>query len=531
MDNKDKIVKAKTALGLELGSTRIKAVLIDENHSVLASGEFDWENKFENGLWTYSLDYVKTGVQACYASLKNDVKNKYGITLTNIGAIGISAMMHGYLVFDKSDNLLVPFRTWRNNNAAPAAAELTKLFNYPVPARWSIAHLYQAILNKETHVKNITFQTSLEGYIHYILTGKKVIGINEASGMFPVDLTDLSYNKTNTAQFNALLKQNGLDYTVEQIYPKVLTAGKDAGVLTEKGARFLDPDGDLASGILLCAPEGDAGTGMIATNSIKAGTGNISAGTSIFGMIVLEKELSRVYPEIDLITTPAGKLVAMAHCNNCTSEINAWVNIFDEFCALTGNKLTKNELYEKLFQAAINGETDCGNLIVYNYLSGEHITHIEEGRPTFVRTTESNFNLSNFMRAQIYSAFATLKTGLDILFKKENVKSDCINAHGGIFKTEGVAQRFLAAALNTAIAVNKASNEGGPWGMAVLAAFTKNGQGSTLEAYLDEKVFKGQARTVIKPIESEVNGFERFTQNYIKGLPIVRQAVKALKSE
>ncbi len=529
MDNKEKIIHGKTSLGLELGSTRIKAVLIDETHAVLASSEHGWENRFVDGIWTYSLEDIKTGIQSCYEALKYDVKLRYGITLTKIGSIGISAMMHGYMVFDKADNLLVPFRTWRNNNAESAAKDLTKLFNYPIPARWSIAHLYQAVKNKEPHIKDIAFQTTLEGYVHYILTGEKVIGIGEASGMFPIDLSTKNYNKKMIGQFDQILKQNNLNFTLDQIFPKVLLAGENAGSLTASGAKFLDPSGELQAGCLFCAPEGDAGTGMVATNSVKVGTGNISAGTSIFGMLVLDKELSKVYPEIDLVTTPSGELVAMVHCNNCTSEINAWVNLFEEFASLTGSKVSKNEIYVKLFESALKGEDDCGGLLLYNYLSGENITQIDEGRPTFVRTTESNFNLSNFMRSQIYSAFATLKIGLDILFKKENVKSNFINAHGGIFKTEGVAQRFLAAAINTPIAINKTANEGGAWGMAVLAMFAQNGAGTALENYLDDRVFKGQDCLMVEAKENEVRGFERFTENYINGLSIVKEAVAALK--
>ena len=392
---KQLIEAGRTALGIEFGSTRIKAVLVDENNAPVASGGHEWENRLENGIWTYTLEDIISGLQDCYRKMAEDVKQKYGVTLTKIGAIGISAMMHGYMVFDKADNLLVPFRTWRNNNAAYAADRLTELFGYHIPARWSVAHLYQAILNGEGHVKDIAFQTTLEGYVHYMLTGRKVIGIGEASGMFPVDPNTKQYNEKMLAQFNTLVKDKNLPFKLEEILPEILVAGEEAGRLTEEGARLLDPSGKLQSEIPLCPPEGDAGTGMVATNSVKRRTGNVSAGTSVFAMIVLEKELSKAYPEIDLVTTPVGDLVGMVHCNNCTSDINGWVSLFGEFASLAGVDIPKWKLYDMLYFEAEKGDKDCGGLLSYNYVSNEHVTKVDAGRPLFVRTSEGKFNLAN----------------------------------------------------------------------------------------------------------------------------------------
>jgi len=516
------------ALGIELGTTRIKAVLTDEAFGILASNEYSWENRFIDNLWTYSMDDVWAGLRACYAGLKKDFKQKYGVTLQTVGAIGVSAMMHGYLVFDKAGKQLAPFRTWRNNNAAAAAKELTKLFNYPIPDRWSIAHLYQAILNGEPHVKDIDYITALEGYVHWRLTGEKAIGVGEASGMFPVDVKTKLYDERRAKLFETAAKKLGFNRKVNDIFPCVLPAGVRAGNLTAEGARLLDPEGDLKAGIPFCPPEGDADTGMVATNCIKPGTGSVSAGTSIFGLIVLRGEPTGVYPEIDLLLTPAGDMAAMAHGVNCTSEINAWVGIFDEFCALTGMKTDKNELYDKLFNAALAGDPACGGLIAYNYLSGEHITHIEKGRPLFVRTTESEFNLANFMRAQLYSAFATLRIGFEILQDKENVKIDSLIGHGGIFKTKGIAQRFLAAALKTPVTVSETANEGGPWGTAILARYMLDGGNLPLNEYLDTKVFASVQKTTIAPDPLDAAGFDKFMEGYVKGLAVVREAVNAI---
>ncbi len=519
----------KTALGIEFGSTRIKAILVDENNRPIASGSHTWENRFEGGLWTYTLDDIWTGLQDCYANMAKDVKEKYGVTLTTIGAIGFSAMMHGYMVFDKEDNLLVPFRTWRNNNAQYAADRLTELFGYHIPARWSIAHLYQAILNGEEHVGKIAYQTTLEGYVHWMLTGKKIIGIGEASGMFPVDPVTKQYYGKMLTQFNELVKDK-VPFKVEEILPEILIAGEEAGRLTEKGAKLLDPTGNLRYGIPFCPPEGDAGTGMVATNAVKKRTGNVSAGTSVFAMIVLEKELSKAYPEIDLVTTPVGDLVGMVHCNNCTSDINAWVDMFCDFAKITGMDIPKWKVYDLLYFEAEKGDKDCGGLLAYNYVSNEHVTRVDEGRPLFVRTSEGKFNLQNVMRTHLYTAFGALKVGCDIMLKEEGVKLDRITGHGGLFKTERVGQSFLAAAINAPVTVLKTAGEGGAWGMAILANYliTKKG-GESLEDYLEERVFEGQEGVTLAPDPADVEGFETFIDRYVAGLPIVREAIHSLR--
>ncbi len=529
-NTKELILEGRTALGIEFGSTRIKAVLVDENNVPVASGAHDWENRFENGIWTYTLDDIWTGVRHCYQEMAVDVKNRYGVTLRTIGAIGFSAMMHGYMVFDKAGELLVPFRTWRNNNAAPAAEKLTELFGYHIPARWSVAHLYQAILNGEEHVSKIAYQTTLEGYVHWKLTGQKVIGIGEASGMFPVDCKTKRYNEEMLAKFEALVADKALPFRLKDILPKILVAGEEAGRLTAEGAKLLDPSGQLQAGIPFCPPEGDAGTGMVATNSVKPRTGNVSAGTSVFAMIVLEKELSKAYDAIDLVTTPVGDLVGMVHCNNCTSDLNAWVGLFGEFASLAGLELPKWKLYDLLYYASEKGDKDCGGLLAYNYVSNEHITEVAEGRPLFVRTSESSMNLANFMRAHLFSALGALKVGCDIMLKEEGVRLDAITGHGGLFKTERVGQSYLAAAINAPVTVMKTAGEGGAWGIAILANFvvTKTaGQG--LAEYLDEKVFKGQEGVTLAPDPEDVAGFEAFARRYVKGLPIVRQAVKDMQ--
>ena len=530
-DNVKKLIQSgKTALGIEFGSTRIKAILVDENNNPIASGAHDWENRYENGIWTYSLEDIWTGVRHCYQEMAVDVKNKYGVTLTTIGAIGFSAMMHGYMVFDGKGEQLVPFRTWRNNNAAPAAEKLTELFNYHIPARWSVAHLYQAILNGEEHVKNIAFQTTLEGYVHWKLTGRKVIGIGEASGMFPIDIATKQYNEGMLAKFDALVADKNLPFRLKDILPKILVAGEEAGRLTEEGARLLDPSGQLQAGIPFCPPEGDAGTGMVATNSVRPRTGNVSAGTSVFAMIVLEKELSKSYDAIDLVTTPVGDLVGMVHCNNCTSDLNAWVDLFGEFAALAGLELPKWKLYDLLYYNSENGDKDCGGLLAYNYVSNEHITEVEEGRPLFVRTSESRMNLANFMRAHLFAALGALKVGCDIMLKEEGVKLDAITGHGGLFKTERVGQSYLAAAINAPVTVMKTAGEGGAWGIAILANYVvTHTAGQGLAEYLDERVFKGQEGVTLAPDPENVAGFEAFAERYVKGLPIVRKAVDCMR--
>ncbi len=531
MDQIKKAIEAgETALGIEFGSTRIKAVLVDKENTPIAQGGHEWENKYVNGIWTYSLDDIWNGLRDCYQKMAQDVASRYGVTLKKIGAIGFSAMMHGYMVFDKENNLLVPFRTWRNNNAAPAAEKLTELFSYHIPARWSIAHLYQAILNKEEHVKDVVFQTTLEGYVHWMLTGKKVIGIGEASGMFPIDVQTKQYHGKMVEQFDGILQAEGLPFRIKDILPQILVAGDDAGYLTEEGARLLDPTGNLQAGIPFAPPEGDAGTGMVATNAIKRRTGNVSAGTSVFAMIVLEKELSKAYDEIDLVTTPVGDLVGMVHCNNCTSDLNAWVSLFGEFATLAGVEISRPALYDMLYFAAEEGEKDCGGVLAYNYVSNEHITKIDEGRPLVVRTSESKFNLRNFMRANLFASLGVLKTGCDILLKEEGVKLDAITGHGGLFKTERVGQSFLAAAINAPVTVMKTAGEGGAWGMAVLANYRIQKQaGESLESYLDEKVFAGQEGITLAPNKEDVDGFEAFASRYTAGLPVVREAVKSIK--
>ena len=523
------IREGNTALGIEFGSTRIKAVLVDGERTPVASGAYEWENRYENGYWTYSEEEITKGLQACYAALAADVLERYGIELTTIGAIGVSAMMHGYLAFGREGNLLVPFRTWRNNTAAPAAGRLSKAFRFHVPARWSVAHFYQAVLNGEPHVKDIVSLTTLAGYAHWRLTGKKVLGIGDASGMFPVDGAG-RYHAGMLETFQKLLSERGVALDVREILPEILTAGERAGTLTEEGARLLDPTGKLRAGIAFCPPEGDAGTGMVATNSVKKRTGNVSAGTSVFAMIVLERGLKRPYEEIDLVATPAGDAVAMVHCNNCTSDINAWVNLFGEFAALSGTKLSKSELFDLLFSAADKGEKDCGGLLSYNCVSGEDITKIEAGRPLFVRTPESRFTLANFMRAQLYSAFAALRTGCEVLFCEEGVKLDSVTAHGGIFKTDRVAQSVLAAALGVPVTVLKTAGEGGAWGMALLADFMlQKRKDERLEDYLAKRVFCGQAGAALAPDPADFAGYEAFAKRYEEGLPVVREAVRSVK--
>lgn len=520
-----------TAIGIELGSTRIKAVMIDAGGKVIASGEHGWENRYENGLWTYSLEDARAGVQSCYKSLKEDYYKKYNKTLTGADALGVSAMMHGYLVFGKDGNLLTPFRTWRNNNADAAAEELSRAVNYRVPGRWSSSHFYHAVKSKEAHVKDIALLTTLEGYMHKLLSGENVLGIGEASGMFPVDTDKKQFDSARMEIFENLLKPYGLPFKFADILPRVLVAGQNAGYLTKEGALFLDPEGDLQSGIPMCPPEGDAGTGMVATNSVRKGTGNVSAGTSIFSMIVLERELSCVRPEVDILTTPAGDLVAMAHGNNCTSEINAWMDMFCEINALTGAKTTKGEMYEKLFTEALSADPDCSGLVVYNYTSNESVIAVDKGRPMMVRTTDTKFNLANFMRAQLYSAFAVLKIGMDILTKEEGIKVSEICGHGGIFKTKGVAEKFLAAALRCPVTVYATSNEGGPYGIALLAMYMRSGSKKTLADYLDDEVFAGAEIRRTEPDEKDILGMDEFLKNYIACLPAVRQTVEALKDK
>ncbi|MBP3857910.1 MAG: FGGY-family carbohydrate kinase [Ruminiclostridium sp.] len=512
----EKIEQGKTYLGIELGSTRIKATLIDDTFAPAASGSHEWENRLENGYWTYSLDDIHSGIQACFADLKKDVSDKYGVKLTNIGSMGISAMMHGYMAFDKDGKLLVPFRTWRNTTTEQAASELTKLFGFNIPQRWSIAHLYQVILNGEDHLPQLAHITTLAGYIHYLLTGKRVIGVGDASGMFPI--TDGNYDKTMLAKFTDAAAVHGFTQEIGAVLPEVLLAGADAGVLTEDGAKFLDPAGDLKAGIPLCPPEGDAGTGMAATNAVLPKTGNISAGTSIFSMLVLEKPLKGVYPEIDIVTTPDGAPVAMVHCNNCCSELDAWVKLFDEFAKLSGHEMKRYEIYDLLYNNSLKGDTDCGGVVSYNYLSGEPVTGIDSGRPMYFREPDSSMNLANFFRAQIYSSFAALCSGMDILFDKEQVSAEQFTGHGGLFKTKGVAQQYLADALKTPVSVMKTAGEGGSWGIALLAAYMVCGKGRNLSDWLENCVFTDMEKSTLKPDNTGSDGFAGFMKRYNAGL-------------
>ncbi|SEO07031.1 Sugar (pentulose or hexulose) kinase [Amphibacillus marinus] len=526
---KASILEGKTVLGIELGSTRIKAVLIGEDNLPIATGSHDWENSYLDNIWTYSTEEIWKGLRDSYQKLVTDVERQYNVKLSKLAAIGISAMMHGYLVFDHNDQLLVPFRTWRNNITGDAASELTTLFNYQIPQRWSITHLYQAILNEEPHVASIHFQTTLAGYVHWMLTGEKVLGVGEASGMFPIDLATKSFNKKMIEQFDQLVEGEDYNWQLSEILPAVKVAGEDAGRLTEAGAILLDPTGELQAGALLCPPEGDAGTGMVATNSVAQRTGNVSAGTSAFAMVVLEDELSKVYPEIDLVTTPTGSLVAMAHSNNCTSDLNAWLHLFKEYNQVMGIEVDTDTLYHTLFNKALEGDADAGGLLSYGYLSGEHMTHFESGRPLFARSTSSSFTLANFMRTHLYSAVAAMKMGMDILLKEEQVNLDEMHGHGGLFKTEGVGQQIMAAALNTPVAVLDTAGEGGAWGIAILAAYLiNNDDGETLAQFLTSSVFGQQAAQTIRPDPRAVAGFEQFMERYQKGLPIERAAVELL---
>lgn len=526
---REAITSGQAILGIELGSTRIKAVLIDVDKSPVASGSYDWENKYVDHIWTYDMEDIWTGLQGCYRDLVKNVEEEYGVKLTRFAAMGVSAMMHGYLAFDENDELLVPFRTWRNTITGEASEKLSELFDYHIPQRWSIAHLYQAILNGEEHVDKIRFFTTLSGYIHWKLTGKKVLGSGDAAGMFPINIEAKDFDARMLNQFDELVAEKGFPWKIRDLLPKVLLAGQDAGCLTEEGARLLDPDGSLEAGIPLCPPEGDAGTGMTATNSVAVRTGNVSAGTSVFAMAVLEKDLSKPYEEIDLVTTPSGDLVAMVHCNNCTSDLNAWVEIFKEFAEAFGIDVDMNRLFSTLYNKALEGDADCGGLLAYNYFSGEHITGFDEGRPLFVRTPESRFNLANFMRVNLYTSLGALRTGMDILLRKENVKLDRMMGHGGLFKTKGVGQRILAGAIDTPVYVMETAGEGGAWGIALLADYLlRREEGESLTDYLANKVFHEAKGTGMDPVPGDVEGYEKFMERYTKGLEIERAAVENL---
>ena len=527
LDAKSTIEAGKAILGIELGSTRIKAVLIDQENKPIAQGSHTWENQLVDGLWTYSIEAIWSGLQDCYADLRTNVKNAYGIEIETLAAIGVSAMMHGYMPFNKKEEILVPFRTWRNTNTGRAAAALSELFVYNIPLRWSISHLYQAILDNEAHVNEIDFLTTLAGYVHWQITGEKVLGIGDASGMLPIDPTTHNYSAEMVAKFDKLIAPKEYNWKLEDILPKVLSAGENAGVLTPEGSKKLDASGHLKAGIPVCPPEGDAGTGMVATNAVKQRTGNVSAGTSSFSMIVLEKELSKPYEMIDMVTTPDGSLVAMVHCNNCTSDLNAWVNLFKEYQELLGIPVNMDEIYSKLYNIALTGDTDCGGLLSYNYISGEPVTGFADGRPLFVRSANDKFNLANFMRTHLYASVGVLKIGNDILFNEEKIKVDRITGHGGLFRTKGVGQRILAAAINSPISVMETAGEGGAWGIALLGSYLVNNEKKqSLADFLDESVFVGDAGIEVSPTPEDVAGFNAYIENYKAGLPIEEAAVK-----
>lgn len=517
----------KTYLGIEMGSTRIKAVLIGPDHSVLATGAHNWENNLENGYWTYDLQDVWAGVQDAYVGMAAQVRERYGEPLTTLGAMGFSAMMHGYLPFDGEGNQLAAFRTWRNTTTEAAAEKLTDLFHFNIPQRWSVAHLYQAILNGEEHVPQIRFLTTLAGYVHWQLTGEKVLGVGEASGMFPIDSAACDYDARCLEIFDRLTEQ--YPWKLRKILPKVLPAGAPAGTLTEAGAKLLDPSGTLQAGVPLCPPEGDAGTGMAATNSVAERTGNVSAGTSVFAMAVLERPLSKVYPEIDMVTTPTGKPVAMVHCNTCTSDFDAWVRLLGQAAGRLGCKAETSVLYDTLYAAAAEGDPGCGGILSVNYYSGEPVTGVTDGRPLVVRRPDCALTLPNFMRSLLYSTISTLAIGMDLLFTQEHVQLDSLTGHGGLFKTPVVGQKMLAGALNVPVAVMETAGEGGPWGMALLAAYMVNKEGGeTLESYLSDRVFASVRSTRIEPDPADAAGFAAYIQGYKAALEIEKKAVEAL---
>lgn len=527
MTAREVIQSGSTALGIELGSTRIKAVLIDFEGKVLAVGIHDWENTLKDGVWTYPLEDIHAGIKACYSSLRRTVDHKYGVTLRKIGSIGVSAMMHGYMALDAEGRQLAPFQTWRNTNTQQAADALTELFQFNIPLRWTIAHLYQRILDGEEHVKKLAYVSTLAGYIHEKLTGKKVLGIGDASGMFPIDSDKLDYDEEMVGKFDRLIAEYGYDWKLRDIFPQVLTAGQQAGCLTQTGIEFLDETGNLEAGIPFCPPEGDAGTGMVATNSVAPRTGNVSAGTSTFAMIVLEKQLKKLHREIDMVTTPTGYPCAMSHANNGTSDLNAWVHLFGEFASLMGYEVTQGELFQKLYTNSLAGDSDCGGLLAYGYYSGENITRINEGRLAFLRTADSRFNLANFMRVHLYTSLGAVKIGLDIL-ADEAVKIDRVMGHGGFFKTKGVGQRYMAAAFGAPVTVMDTASEGGAWGIALLAAYLVDGAGETLGDYLNKRIFYHLSGETIVPEQAEIDGFRVFMERYRSGLPVEKAAIAAM---
>lgn len=526
---RQKIENYETSLGIELGSTRIKVVLIDDEFKVIAAGESEWENELNaDGFWTYSENIIWSKLQEAYANLLANVKREFECIPTGYGAVGFSAMMHGYIALDKSGKLLVPFRTWRNGNTDQATKELSKLFNFNIPHRWSIAHLHQAILNKESHLTEIDQITTLAGYVHWKLTGEKVLGVGDASGMFPIDSKTNQYNQEMIDQYNDLVASGNYPWKVEEILPNVLLAGENAGTLTEQGATLLDPTGSLKPGIPMAPPEGDAGTGMVATDSIKKGTANVSAGTSAFAMVVLDKELSKVYPEIDIVTTPAGAEVAMVHINNCTSEINYWMSLFKETFDTMGIEVSMNELYEKLFNKSLEADQDIGQLLVYGFHSGENIINVEQGRPMIVRNPNGKFNLANFIKANLYSAFAVMKIGMDTLLEKENIEISETVAHGGIFKTPVIAQSVLAAVMKSSVTVMDTASEGGAWGMAILASYIRSNNRLSLEDYLDTQVFKDVQSSTVEPTAENISHYEFYIDRFVSAIELSQDAHRFL---
>lgn len=529
-DNLKEIISSgDISLGVEFGSTRIKAVLTSVGANVIAKSCYNWENQLIDGVFTYDLEEVWIGLRKCYKDIAKYVKQEYDVKITKISSIGFSAMMHGYLVFDKQGDLLVPFRTWRNTITEQSADILSQYFNFNIPQRWSIAHLYHSILNKERHIGNIDFLTTLAGYVHWKVTGEKVIGIGDASGIFPIDETSFDYNKNMMEQFKELADKEDFSVSLENIFPKVLLAGQSGGKLTKEGAFLIDPTGMLQEGISVCPPEGDAGTGMVATNSITLKTGNISAGTSIFAMIVLEKNLSKYYSEIDMVTTPVGHPVAMVHCNTCTSDVDDWVKIFYEFAKQMNNNVDISDVYNLLYQSALTGKFDCGGLTSVNYFSGEPVVKIKDGAPLFIRKADNDFNLSNFMRVHIYSSFATVKIGLDLLFNDQEIKIKKLLGHGGLFKIEKIAQQMLASSLNIPVEVTNTASEGGAWGMAILAEYMSHKeQDQSLEEYLNAKIFVDTKSFVCYPNKDETEGFDIFLERYKKALKIENFAVEMI---
>ena len=528
----EKIRAGKTSLGIEFGSTRIKAVLIDDTYHTIAAGDYGWASHLENGLWSYTQEEIWKGLQTAYAAMAQNVESAYGEKPARVGHIGFSAMMHGYLAFDKNGELLVPFRTWQNTNTSEAHEKLSELFQYNIPERWSIAHLYQAVLNKEEHIGKVAYFTTLAGYVHWKLTGKKVLGVGDASGMFPIDPTTHAYETEFIEKFSALPEVAEQPWNLSDLLPEPLVAGTPAGTLTAEGAKLLDPTGTLQPGIVLAPPEGDAGTGMVATNSVRVRTGNVSAGTSIFAMVVLEHKLKALHPEVDLVTTPAGDLAGMSHANNFTSDLNAWVGLFGQFAAALGTRVDTGNLYGTLFRAAIADDVDanCGGLINYPFRSGEFLAGLPEGRPLFVRGPEARMSLGNFMRAQLFSAFSPVKIGMDVMTKNEGVAVDSLVGHGGIFTTPKVAQKILAAAFNTPIKVMSTAAEGGAWGMAVLADYLWHAD-QPLDEFLDARVFADAASTTENPDENDVAGFEEFFDRFRKGLAIEHTAIANIPLE